>query len=89
MDQTTPQYAALVEQMAAAAGSLKSQALDLVQNGDVFKNSQSRPTTGFQSVGGGSAGHESSYHISPRKPKANDAAPPRLGNAAKSIGLNK
>ena len=37
MDQTTQQNAALVEQMAAAAGSLKSQAQDLVQTVAVFK----------------------------------------------------
>lgn len=37
MDQTTQQNAALVEQMAAAAGSLKSQAQDLVQVVAAFK----------------------------------------------------
>ncbi len=37
MDQTTQQNAALVEQMAAAASSLKSQAQDLVQSVAVFK----------------------------------------------------
>jgi methyl-accepting chemotaxis protein len=37
MDQTTQQNAALVEQMAAAASSLKSQASDLVQTVAVFK----------------------------------------------------
>ena len=37
MDQVTQQNAALVEQMAAAAGSLKSQALDLVQVVATFK----------------------------------------------------
>jgi methyl-accepting chemotaxis protein len=37
MDTTTQQNAALVEQMAAAAGSLKSQAEDLVQTVAVFK----------------------------------------------------
>jgi methyl-accepting chemotaxis protein len=37
MDQTTQQNAALVEEMAAAAGSLKSQAQDLVQTVSVFK----------------------------------------------------
>ena len=68
VDRANPQYAALVEQMAAAAGSLKLQALDLVQTVEVFQNSQPRPTTGFQSVGAGSAGHKSSSHILPRKP---------------------
>ena len=37
MDQTTQQNAALVEQMAAAANSLKSQAGDLVQSVALFK----------------------------------------------------
>ncbi|MDZ4075442.1 MAG: methyl-accepting chemotaxis protein [Hylemonella sp.] len=37
MDQATQQNAALVEEMAAAASSLKSQALDLVQTVAVFK----------------------------------------------------
>ena len=37
MDQATQQNAALVEQMAAAASSLKSQAEDLVQTVAVFK----------------------------------------------------
>jgi methyl-accepting chemotaxis protein len=40
MDQTTQQNAALVEQMAAAASSLKSQASDLVQVVAVFKLAQ-------------------------------------------------
>jgi len=37
MDQATQQNAALVEEMAAAASSLKSQALELVQSVAVFK----------------------------------------------------
>jgi methyl-accepting chemotaxis protein len=37
MDQVTQQNAALVEEMAAAAGSLKSQAQELVQTVAVFK----------------------------------------------------
>ncbi len=37
MDMSTQQNAALVEQMAAAAGSLRSQAQDLVQTVAVFK----------------------------------------------------
>ncbi|MGL4436828.1 MAG: methyl-accepting chemotaxis protein, partial [Giesbergeria sp.] len=42
MDQVTQQNAALVEEMAAAATSLKSQALDLVQSVDVFRLGQGR-----------------------------------------------
>jgi methyl-accepting chemotaxis protein len=37
LDQTTQQNAALVEEMAAAASSLKSQAVELVQAVAVFK----------------------------------------------------
>jgi methyl-accepting chemotaxis protein len=37
MDQTTPQNPALVEEMAAAASSLRSQAQELVQTVAVFK----------------------------------------------------
>jgi methyl-accepting chemotaxis protein len=37
MDQTTQQNAALVEEMAAAASSLRSQAQELVQNVAVFR----------------------------------------------------
>ena len=45
MDQTTQQNAALVEQMAAAASSLKSQAQELVQTVAVFKLNGARGTT--------------------------------------------
>jgi methyl-accepting chemotaxis protein len=40
MDQVTQQNAALVEEIAAAASSLKSQALELVETVAVFKLSQ-------------------------------------------------
>ena len=40
MDQATQQNAALVEQMAAAASSLKGQAQDLVQAVSTFKVSE-------------------------------------------------
>lgn len=43
MDQVTQQNAALVEQMAAAAGSLKSQAQELVQTVAVFKLGAGNP----------------------------------------------
>ena len=43
MDQSTQQNAALVEEMAAAASSLKSQALDLVRTVAVFKLSSAEP----------------------------------------------
>ena len=43
MDQATQQNAALVEQMAAAAGALKSQAQELVRTVEVFQDSQQLP----------------------------------------------
>jgi hypothetical protein len=48
MDQATQQNAALVEEMAAAASSLKSQAQDLVQVVATFKLGEGEaPRTGF------------------------------------------
>ncbi len=46
MDQATQQNAALVEEMAAAAGSLQSQAQDLVQAVGVFKLADNNATRG-------------------------------------------
>jgi methyl-accepting chemotaxis protein len=46
MDQTTQQNAALVEEMAAAAGSLSSQANELVQAVAVFKIAGRRSDSG-------------------------------------------
>jgi methyl-accepting chemotaxis protein len=48
MDQATQQNAALVEQMAAAAASLKSQSQDLVQTFAVF---QSEPDHAMRRLG--------------------------------------
>jgi len=50
MDQTTQQNAALVEQMAAAAGSLRSQAHDLVQVVALFKLGGSASVAGAPAV---------------------------------------
>ncbi len=62
MDQATQQNAALVEQMAAAAGSLRSQAQELVQNVAVFQASE-------QSTSG--------YRPAPFTAKPRRAAPPK------------
>ena len=51
MDQTTQQNAALVEEMAAAASSLKTQAQDLVQTVAVFKLSNGPVPTATAAVG--------------------------------------
>ena len=45
MDHTTQQNAALVEQMAAAAGGLRSQAVELVQSVAIFKLEHRSPAT--------------------------------------------
>jgi methyl-accepting chemotaxis protein len=50
MDQVTQQNAALVEEMAAAASSLKSQAQDLVQTVAVFKTSGNSHGTALTSI---------------------------------------
>jgi methyl-accepting chemotaxis protein-1 (serine sensor receptor) len=50
MDQVTQQNAALVEEMAAAASSLKAQAHELVETVAVFKLSASAPQASAQSV---------------------------------------
>jgi methyl-accepting chemotaxis protein len=50
MDQTTQQNAALVEEMAAAASSLKSQASDLVQVVAAFKTDDGRQTASAPAV---------------------------------------
>jgi methyl-accepting chemotaxis protein len=72
MDQATQQNAALVEEMAAAAGSLNSQAQELVQTVAVFKGGQ---TGGFS----GRAA-PASYTAAPRP--APRAAPKPLAKAA-------
>ena len=53
MDQTTQQNAALVEQSAAAADSLRTQAQQLVQAVSVFQLSNSLATTGADGAHGG------------------------------------
>jgi hypothetical protein len=72
MDQATQQNAALVEEMAAAASSLKSQANDLVQVVGVFKLDQ-----------GGSGGFGSApvLHASPAAVRA----APKAGGVAGSF----
>jgi methyl-accepting chemotaxis protein len=50
LDQTTQQNAALVEQMAAAASSMKSQAQELVQTVAVFNLGNKAPAASLQAV---------------------------------------
>jgi methyl-accepting chemotaxis protein len=73
MDQVTQQNAALVEEMAAAANSLKSQAQDLVQTVAVFKldTADHGPMAGFPSAA----------KVRSHPPKANTLkGPDRRGN---------
>lgn len=72
MDQTTQQNAALVEEMAAAASSLKSQAQELVQVVSVFKLDQSGASVATRSLSQAPAAGE---HRPPPK-----AAAPKPGN---------
>ncbi|EGI75886.1 methyl-accepting chemotaxis protein [Hylemonella gracilis] len=51
MDQTTQQNAALVEEMAAAASGLKTQASELVESVSVFKLNEIENTTGMGAAG--------------------------------------
>ena len=76
MDQATQQNAALVEQMAAAAGSLKSQAHDLVNTIEIFHSPQDRPTSSFQRS-----------NAAPARPKVRTTAAPRKLTAANSKRL--
>ena len=87
MDQTTQQYAALVEEMAAAASSLKSQANDLVQVVAVFKlgdeGHNSRPHTPSQSASAPLGSAAGSTQLTTPLPKAAvRATPPRLTHFA-------
>ncbi len=80
MDQATQQNAALVEQMAAAAGSLRSQAQDLVQTVAVFKASEK-----------GSAPRAVPMAAAPRrvppKPMPAPASRPKLATATKPAAV--
>jgi methyl-accepting chemotaxis protein len=73
MDQTTQQNAALVEQMAAAASSLKSQATDLVQVVSIFK------------LGGGADAGPSKVAVRSSKPRAT----PFRGQDRREVGVAK
>ena len=83
MDQATQQNAALVEEMAAAASSLKSQAQDLVQLVDIFKlsSSESISSVSVRSVTPGKAAFGSNQH----RNSANLSAP----RMARPVALGK
>jgi methyl-accepting chemotaxis protein len=73
MDNATQQNAALVEEMAAAASSLKGQAQELVQVVAVFKLSPSDERATYGSASAASMG---------ARPKARAVAPQRVGSSA-------
>jgi methyl-accepting chemotaxis protein len=79
MDQVTQQNAALVEQMAAAASSLKSQADDLVKVVSVFKLDEGHGSNFRQAVNAGTLPHSNFAS----KPSA-----PQLGVAGGTPGIN-
>jgi methyl-accepting chemotaxis protein-1 (serine sensor receptor) len=76
MDQATQQNAALVEQMAAAAGSLRSQAQELVQNVAVFQAGE-QGASGYRPAPFASAPRRAA----PPKPMASPAPRPKLRSA--------
>jgi len=75
MDQATQQNAALVEQMAAAAGSLRSQAQELVQNVAVFQAGE-QGASGYRP-----APFSAPRRAAPPKPVAAPAPRPKLAAA--------
>lgn len=99
MDQVTQQNAALVEQMAAAAASLKMQADDLVQQMAHFNVLDAAYTSSSGSAGRGSApaigsasqpalGNRSQQASGSNKPSASQAGKKALGNNGKRLLLS-
>ena len=99
MDQVTQQNAALVEQMAAAASSLKTQADELVQAMAHFNAVDATYTTSSSSSGRGSApaiggtnqpalGNRTQQAIGSNKPSASQAGKKALGNDGKRLMLS-
>jgi methyl-accepting chemotaxis protein len=87
MDQGTQQNAALVEQMAAAAGSLKTQALDLVQVVAVFQLPEqdmggAGPAFGAAPAHRPVAAPPAPRHVAPAVAHAPPKAAPRLASTA-------
>ena len=79
MDQATQQNAALVEQMAAAAGSLRSQAQELVQNVAVFQAGE-QGASGYRPAPFAAAPRRAA----PPKPMAAPAPRPKLSSAPRA-----
>jgi hypothetical protein len=86
MDQATQQNAALVEQMAAAASSLKSQAQELVQTVAVFKLAQGHQTaTPLRAAPAAPRTQPSALARAPKRPSLAAVRKPAL--AGKPISL--
>ena len=82
MDQVTQQNAALVEEMAAAASSLQSQAQDLVGTVAVFKLANEQASLGARSTPA-SSHNPRAVAASPSSSKMGGTAAPKLGSNAK------
>jgi hypothetical protein len=90
MDQVTQQNAALVEEMAAAASGLKSQAQDLVQVVAVFKLSGNDSHQGMAARPTAARVRAPAFAATAyKKPERRALAPPQsAGNAADGLGIN-
>jgi hypothetical protein len=86
MDQATQQNAALVEEMAAAASSLKSQAQELVQAVSVFKLTQG--TVALQSTAPRQHSASAPSHAPIKHLTAANKAQPAKPKSAKPAALN-
>jgi len=88
MDRTTQQNAALVEQMAAAASSLKSQAEELVGTVAVFKLSGSSTQTSSHFISPSANLHHQSTPSRPQLHNGNQPALQTLAGDSSGVGIN-
>lgn len=85
MDQTTQQNAALVEEMAAAASSLKSQAQELVATVGAFKLPQGSSAGGSPRRAPPMASHARPVAQAPRRPSMPAPRKPALASRAQAL----
>ena len=89
MDQVTQQNAALVEEMAAAASSLKGQAQELVQAVAVFKLAQGEGSAVRAAVPRAVAANPSRKLVAPRAPAVKAVAPATVPAPVKAGDVDK
>ncbi len=89
MDQVTQQNAALVEEMAAAASSLKGQAQELVQAVAVFKLAQGEGSAVRAAVPRAVAANPSRKLVAPRAPAVKAVAPATIPAPVKAGDVDK